>query len=436
MKSLLNLITGIFIIAFAFYSSGCKKEPPATYPVITVEIPQENQIFTVPDTIAILAHITHDKPLTFISMAIVDMALTPVTARYFLYPEMNNYDVNSNIILTDVEITSGNYYLHIRASDGTNETNSYTKLYIHETPRVLNDIFLATKNAFGTLDMYRMDSAMAPQFMVNISSDYGYADIDPVNKLLYVSGKYSNKLFCYDYSDNSVKWNNTVSGYPPAPCFNDVKVFDKKCYCVLRQNAVIAYNPQGTLVYNKPTSTDRYPDKMHFHMNYIFTSQYALSGSNAYILLNYTESGGFYQMLLLNLNTVKFFSKDNNHVYIFANDASGNGEIRIYDIESNGVWEPYNLTEGKLISVEEVDNNTYLLAFGNKVLRYTYNPASAVNYCNASQIVNIRFDKVNQKLYVCTKDKRIQRYSYPFAHIEKEIFVNDSICDLLLVYNK
>ncbi|OPZ98058.1 MAG: hypothetical protein BWY70_01331 [Bacteroidetes bacterium ADurb.Bin408] len=436
MKVNLNRIAVYLCIFSVIYTAGCKKEPPVTYPVITVDAPQENQVFTIPDTISIHASILHNKPISFVSIAIVDMALTPVTTRYFLYPEMNNYEINSNIIISNPEITSGNYYLHIRASDGSNETNAYTKIYLYETPRILSDIFLITKNAYGTIDISSIDTALMQQHLTNINTDFGFADVDPVNQLLYISGRYNSKLFCYNYNDKVVKWDVSVTGYPPSPYFNDLKVYNKKCYCVLRQNAIIAYNSQGLMVYNNPTSTERYPDKLHFHNNYLFTSQYAISGTNAFILLNYIESGGFYQMLLLNLKTIKFFSRDNNSVYIFANNASDYGEIRIYDIESNGVWEPYNLTGGKLIAAEKVDNNTYLLAYENKVVKFTYNPIGAVDYCIANDILNLKFDDINQKLYIITKNKKIKRYSYPFAQLEKEINVNDSICDILLIYNK
>jgi len=205
----------LFIITISLIT--CKKEAEKVFPIVVVSSPYENQIYTVLDTMAIMADVTHNKVLKSISMAIVDMELKPVTSRFNLNPGSNEYRINSNIIIDNIELSSGNYYLHIRASDGENETNSYTKIFIYELPRVLEDIYVITKSNYGTIIISKTDTAFQLIPLLNISSDYGYADTDPINKLLYISGKYNNKLYCIDYQNNIEIWNKIVPGYSPLP---------------------------------------------------------------------------------------------------------------------------------------------------------------------------------------------------------------------------
>ena len=436
MKPSKSIKAILILVLVLLFIQSCKKEVDITFPVITVTQPTENQIFAVLDTIQISAEITHNKKLSSVSMAIVDMDLTPVTGRFNSYPETNSYSINSNIIIDNIELPSGYYYLHIRASDGTNETNSYTKIYLHEAPTLLEKVFLITKTSLDGLDVSVLDSSLQKTYKYNLNTDFGYADVDPINKLLYISGKYSSKIYCYDYQNNINKWDAMVQGYLPSPYFNDIKLQNKKIYISIRQKAILAYNSSGTLVYNLPTSAERYPDKIYIHKQYLVSSQYALSNQNSYIELDYLESGGFFQLLQINMNVVKFISKDDNNIYVFANDQNSNAEMRIYDIESNGVWEPYNLGAGKIVDVVEADNNTCFIAYENKILKYTYNPNGATTYINNINPLRLKFDNTEQQLYVVTNDKKILVYNYPYPILAKQNSVSDSICDIVLGYNK
>jgi len=424
----------LFIITISLIT--CKKEAEKVFPIVVVSSPYENQIYTVLDTMAIMADVTHNKVLKSISMAIVDMELKPVTSRFNLNPGSNEYRINSNIIIDNIELSSGNYYLHIRASDGENETNSYTKIFIYELPRVLEDIYIITKSNYGTIIISKTDTAFQLIPLLNISSDYGYADTDPINKLLYISGKYNNKLYCIDYQNNIEIWNKIVPGYSPLPYFTDLKVEQKICYIALRQNAIMAYNPSGILVYNHPTNTERYPVKLHFLRPYLISAQKNINNQNFFIVLNYKESGSFHQQLQTGLDICDFYTKDDNNIFVLANDMSDNAEVRIYDIENNGVWEPYNFTNGKITSSAMVDNNTIFIGYEDAILKYTFNPPGAVTYINNIQASCMKYDVTNQKLYIATKDKKLLRYSYPFANLEQQSVVNDSICELLLIYNR
>ncbi len=424
----------IYIITFCFIS--CRKESEQVHPVVKVSIPYENQIFTVLDTVQIQAQISHVKPLKSISMAIVDMDLKAVSDRFNLSPEDNEYQINSNIIINNIELSTANYYLHIRASDGENETNSYTKIYIYELPRILEDIFIISKTSYGSVNISKLDSSFQLIPIFSINSDFGYADIDPINKLLYISGKFNNKIYCIDYQNNIELWNRIVPGYSPLPYFNDLQVHHKKCYIAIRQSALMAYNSSGTLVYNQPTNSERYPVKLHFHKQYIVSSQQSISKQNIYIVMQYLESGSYFQQLQSSIQLVNFYTKDDNNIFIFGNDVGNNAEVRIYEIDNNGVWEPYNFTNGKIVACEMVDNNTFFVAYENKILRYSFNPPGSVDFVANIQTRSMRYDAYEQKLYVATKDKRLLQYSYPFGILEQQNSINDSICELLLVYNR
>jgi len=436
MKPCKHIFVLLLIILIFFTNTSCKKENEPSFPVIEITQPVENQIFNSGDTVVIIGNVSHDKPITKVSVAVVNLNLIPVTARYNLIAQGVNYSINTNIIIDNVALESGNYYLHVKASDGIVETNNYTKIFIYEAPLRLEKYILITKSSPGILTIHELDTALEATFLATINSDYGYSQADGLNKLLYLSGKFSSRIYAYNYDTQTMTWQNMVQGYAPLPYFQDIKLFENKIYTSIRQNKINAYNNSGALVYNLSTGTERYPDKLHFHNQFIITSQYSLSGQNSYITSYFRESGGFYQTLQTTFNIIKFISRDNNNIYVFANDQNNNAQMRIYDMDYNGVWEPYSLSTGKIITAEKIDNNTILIAYEDKILKYTYNPNGAVAYINNINPVSLKYESTHQKVVVGTKDKRILIYDYPNPVLLKQIILNDSICDILPVYNK
>ncbi|MDD3877647.1 MAG: hypothetical protein PHT69_13585 [Bacteroidales bacterium] len=423
----------LFLIGLLY---SCKKENEITFPVIVVEQPIANQVFTVLDTIVVKATVNHDKVLESVSVAVLNNEMILITPRFMMYPQGNNYTINTSIIVDDIEAPSGNYYLHIKASDGKEITNSYTRIYLHEAPRIFGGAIVITKSPAQFLNINHIDNNLQYSSVGNLSSDFGFAVYEPVEKHLYISGKFNRYLYCYNFKDSTLKWQTQVSGTPPAPFFNDMALFKKKVYVAIKNQAILAYDANGSLTSMINTATDLFPDKIFFHNDLIITSQLLLSGMNSFLVVYFQVSGATAQTLQTSLYPVAFFAKDENNIFVFANDLNGNAELRLYDSENNSIWEPYNLPIGSICKVEEIDNNNFLIAYSDRVYKYTYSYNSLTVFIDDIQVESLKYDVLNQGIWVATKDKRIVVYNYPFGLLQNQVTLNDSIKELILVYNK
>lgn len=424
----------IILLLIVFFS--CKKEEEAVYPVIVTELPIENTIYTSGDTVTIKGKVTHIKPLTQVSVVITDISQIPVTPRFSLTPSGNDYVINTQIIINNPELPSGNYYLNVRAGDGILETNHFVKIYIQEAPLNLEHIFVIAGNTTGGTDIFRMDTSLNMVLMANTTGDFGYAVSDGVNKRLYITGLFSSRIKCYDYSESTWLWEQQVPGFSPQPYFTDAALKNKVLYLGIRQQAVMAYNSSGTLVFNLPTPADRYPSLLHFHGDYMLTAQSLLSGQQASVMLYYRESGALLQSVPASMNTLAFYSKDQNNIFVFGNDFSGQAQIRIYDMEANGLWEPYNLTSGTINSVAQIDNNTYLIGTNDRILKYTYNPSGAINWLNDTDITGVYLEPSTQRVLTTTSDNKIKVYSYPQATLLAETSITGTLKKVVFGYNR
>jgi len=333
-------------------------------------------------------------------------------------------------------LPSGNYFLNIKASDGALLTNSYIRLYLHEAARVFKHAVIITKAPAQYLSMNVYDNNLQADFKGNISSDFGYAAYEPIDKLLYVSGKYQRYLYCYDLENNLLKWQTQVSGSQPNIFFNDMALFGKKVYVSLRNQAIVAYNDGGQMAAMIQSEDGFYPDKMLFHDNLIITSQRLFSSQNGFIVVYYQSSGAMAQFLQTGLHPVRFFARDTYHIFVFANSPTGQAELRIYDLASNNTWQPYSLPPGRIIAVEKISNNNFLIAYTNRIYNYSYSPSSLTTFVDNIQTESMRYETGSQLLWVGTKDKKIGLYNYPFGTLINETILTDSIKDIVLIYNK
>ncbi len=430
-KNKILIVLSLFVI---YYS--CKKEDNGIYPEVDIKKPTENQVFNVFDSVHIVASILHQKQLKNVSVAILRESMVPALQRFHFTPTGHSFELDTYIFLDDIELKTGTYYVNVRASDGINHTNAFKKIAIYEAPKTLEGAIIICKNTSHHIRLVKVDETLTPKTLLDIQTDFGYAGYEPISKRLLISGKYQSTLFCYDREKEEIIWQAQVPGAPPASYFQHLIMHNKTAYIALRNQAIIAYNTNGTLVYNLPTQNNMYPQHLLIKDNFLITSQASLSLIDTYIVIYYLSSNAFAQQLKTNLTPVALFSKDAGNFFFFANNLSGYARMLIYEIQSNNVWQPYALPQQKLKDALQIDSKTYLLAFENSVHRYTYQPNGMTLFVDNIKAVSMAYDQVNNQVWVATNDKMVNVYNYPFGNLVHQIQLTDSIKDIVLLFNK
>ena len=432
MKTSKKIFIYFFLIALLY---SCRKEKEDVLPPdINITAPLENQQVSVPDTITVKADITDDSPLTEIKVDIVNDNLIPVLPAVIFHPMQKTYQVNVDYPVDDVMLTSGYYYVHVYASDGTNTKNDYKKIYVNEIPKRFLFVAAVTKVNYNTLRVMKIDTAFTASQMFTVSSDYSASDVNDKYQLLYIAGNYFGNVNAFNLNTNTLAWTVPALINPPFPCFTGL-YYNGTYALVSDYNGTIkGYDKSGILMYSINTPAGAYPGKLFPHNQYLFTELTLVSGGNKSIAVYYYSTSYLMQQLPVTYSVVDFYTKDDDNVFVFVNSA-GQGMMKIYSITDNNVWQPITIPAGKIYSVAQIDPLHYLIAHDNGIYQYDYSTNSIVLFVPGLQADKIKFNSLTNEVYA-SHAKNISVYNYPSASLVNSVMLSDTIRDFHLVFNK
>jgi hypothetical protein len=411
---------------------SCKKKDTEP-PVIVVNSPYENQSFSVFDSIKVSAIIQDNKQITSVDIVLTDENFVPVLQTISYYPNKTIYELKTSYILDDINLPSGSYYLQIKASDGINTRNNFTKLQVFETPKILKFITVFTKSG-STINIQKVDSVFNISTLKTLNSDYCGSAVNSRFQQLYLAGSIINDIKVFSLSDMQTKWSVQSMPDPPTPYFESIYLNQGSLFVSFRQNTFNVYNQDGSNISSKILDNGMVASKFMQHPKYLFTEQYQIPLGARKISLYYPLSYALYQELTMDFNIVDFFTKDDDNVYITANK-NGQGILKIYNIASNGVWQPLNIPSGKIYSSCQINSNDLLISKTNEILLYQYSNTNLVTFKSGINGYKIKKEELSNNIFACD-DKKIYIFTYPNGGLVNTININDSILDFHFVYNR
>ncbi len=429
-------------ILFLFLFSGlysCKKDSPAGYPTLTLNSPYNLEYFNVPGTIHVTGHASDFRSLTSITISLTNSQSIPVEQTVSLTITSNNMDFSCNYSLSDVHLSSGQYYITIKAFNGTNTTSAFQKIYIDALPTRRTAIYAITRNSAG-VHAWGIDSSfkVSPSLSYTVPGDYSSSDIDCYYQQLYTAGKDSGNVNVYSVPDVTPYWSLPAT-IGSSPFFTNVYCNVDNEFVSYYLGYIKCYNHRGVLqsVYN--SLFGYYPIKTFLWSGWLFAEQKDISSSQEYLLSYYASTTASYQQALLAGPMVAMYGYDNNDLFVFGNTASSGAYMQLYNINTNLFFSPVSLSAyGQLLSVAQVNENTYLLSFNNgTIYQYTYNPNSIVPYIGGTIASNVRYDSINNQV-VTSAGNTVNAYNYGISNatLVNSVILADSIRDIRVLYNK
>lgn len=430
-KQIINLAQYLGIALFIVFLS-CQKEKDTSHPLITYLSPPENQIFSIYDTIPIEATITDDQTISYIRTRIVDEEFNPALPAHFRHPLTSSFHLIMDYPIEDAYLKSGNYYIEIRAEDGTNFKNQYQKIFIEEIPPELEKIIAITQKDIQKLEVLEIgpDNIATPMF--EVSGDFASSALSTRYKQLYIAGTKLTNLLAFDLETYNNDWS--LNPEPPFPIHAfDCLHYDQNLYCTFEYLMIYGYNNYGQVKLSTIISEGGIPSRPYKFRNLLLVDVQNSSAGKTYLGTYYTETGSEKQRLQINFQVVEFFEWDNEHVIIFAN-SSGSGVLKLYNPYEN-VISSISTLQGKIICAEKTDSNKFVIGTENQLYHFSYYPPVLNPVLPGKIAYRLRYDTLYHHLYMSCPDY-IEKIIYPEMVYQSSIMLSDSILNFHLLYNK
>ena len=428
----------VLALVLLICSASCKKKGDDVLPVITIILPVENTWYDVLDTIIISATASDETSLESISIGLVDENLIPVLNVLQLNPNNNSVSFTEEYVVYDKYMEGGPYYIRIRASDGENIKNQYQRINIEGLQRKFEYIVALSAMNMIDLKVTRIDLNSNVDHIYSLYGDYSASAASSRYKYLYVAGCKTGDMNVVDLVSPGIVWKIDCIINQPFPYFNHIYLNDEDLYVSYYNGNIKGSNLQGPVFFNATVPTNLTPVKLFIHNEYILFEQVSKIGQDRSIAVHYLQSGTFKQVKQANLEIIDMFSKDNNEVFVFANDGN-QGTIKVYNIPQNGLSQPQSFPNERITSVAQVNSTEYLIAGENGVYLYQSITNSLVPFITNVSPSKIRYEDISGNI-VLTEDKQIKVYHFsynlPITAPDNTIALPDSIYNIHLVYNK
>lgn len=420
---------------------SCKKDPPPDYPSVQISAPYPLATFNVPASIQVTGHASDSKLLTSVSVYIANSQNIAVEAPLQVQVTSNNMNISCTYVLNDLHLPSGQYYMAITVSNGTNISSAFQQIYIDGVPTKRTAIYAITRNSAG-VHAWGIDSAfqVSPAFSYTVSGDYSSSDINSYYQQLYIAGHDSGNVNVYSVPTPAPGW--TLTGSPsPSPYFTNVYCNKDVEYVSyynsnLPNGEIKSYNHSGVIqaVYN--TGPGYYPVKTYLWGNLLFTEEKSFSSSSESLLLFYQATTAGYNQAILPGPVIAMYGQDNTHIFVLGNKTAGGAYMLSYNITTNQFSSLISMPGGQLLSAAQIDGGDYLLSFNTgTVYYYSYNPNSITPYLINVMASTVRYDSIDNEVIIAS-GHTVNEYDYPNPSHVTTVVLSDSVRDVRILYNK
>ena len=368
---------------------SCDKEDTVP-PVVVVNTPLSFSNFDVLDYITIQGKASDETNIEWVEIKLLNNNLVSVADQIVLYSNDLEYDFNAVLLIDDIHLNSGNYFLKIAVSDGRNITTSYVELLLSAVPLALKNTYVvsANINSFNLYEINGTNSMLIESFQGNYQSS--------------ISNSYSQYLFFgsdqagygYDPDYNYIPWE-VESAFSNYNYFNRAiySVEDHLNYVSHGNGTIKGYDYNGNVIYSCLMNVNEYPENLLVHQQKIYAEVFYTS-FNTDLVVYFKGSGVESHRLALNKDVVKFIPKSADELYLFTNDVNVS-ELFIYTSSVNGLWSPHSLPNGVVYDAVSISDNELIIAHQTGLLRYTYTNNSLVNIVAGVPFNKVKYDALN-----------------------------------------
>lgn len=425
----------ILIVSLCVLFFSCKKDKNIDVPSVQIIQPAGIQTFNVFDTIMVKAHVSDAQGLQSVNISLTNGQSTKVLPAVQVAITSNDMTFTWPYILSDFHLASGQYYITVSASNGTNTKYAYQEIYVDAAPTVREAVYAITRGN-NTVKIWKFDSVFSVTAGPSLSGNYSSSDVSSYYQQLYITAYDSGNINAIAVPSGtgwSIMGNNS-----PTPYFTNVYSYGDAAYVSYYAGYVKYFNHSGVIQSEIYMPANYYPVKTLLWGKYLFVEERDISSPAEILALFYAQSGVGYQQISLPGPIIAMYGMDNDNVFIFGNGTSGAPYMSDYSVSGNGFYNPVSLPSAKLLSAAQVNSSEFFVGFSNgTIYNYTYNPINFLSYITGVNASHIRYDAVNNQLVV-SSGKQVEEYNCGLSSATKvySVPMTDSVLDVQILFNK
>jgi len=386
-------------LLYTFLTLGCKKESDENPPTIEVLDPIENTSYNTFDTIPIKALLKDDKVLTFASAELQNVDLVtvlPLSSKNINTPE---YQLVTSLIIDNIQLTSGKFYVLITAKDEVNTTRSFTEIHVNGLP-------LITKG-------YMVYESIGDQVELHNYFN-GNDSVVWIKEGPFKDGLVDNYHQQAGYLQES---DGPFFTLPLFPLFNPWELPPVQggiTFCNAQSDQVgiqIGYKDgtlaifieEGNLRKTYQSDQDYYPALSLLNEDNVIVWQVKDEPDQNRIEVFFI-GGALKQVSTYNPEIVNLVNRSENEVFMGANE-NGNGILQTYNLDNGIFFDNHDFIDNPIVSLCQGNHGVVFIATEQGIYKYDTNSQSVPSPISDIQAIHLEWDLVNQVLVVTTENE-------------------------------
>ncbi len=415
---------------------ACSKDEEILLPVVDMIYPVSGSYYSVPDSIPVVAHISHHLPVRWIEVSLVTREQQPVgKARLLSNIDKKEYTLDTHYSLDDVLLPGGEYYLQVKVSDGKHTRNGQAKVYVDEASRVLQYYLLVARQNPNNVDVIRMDTVGNFFPIFTQALDYMGSAYLSRNRQLILAGEIIHDVMAFDKDQGyAPAWHIPASPNPPEPWFTAMASSRDHLLLALRSGELAIIDRQGKKKRSFHYNNSSWGAKLLQTGEHLLTIEENHINNNRHLTSFFVDGGGIKTREHITFQVEALYERTPDKVLITAND-NGIGAIYLYDLNSRILYQTKTLDNSEIISSCQVGPYDYLLAGPQNIYWYQVPSNSLTVWKQGYQADRIYFEET-QNTVIVVNDNEIEFFDFPVPVSHNRLAFSNTIYAVHPVYNK
>ncbi len=377
---------------------GCRKEElDEQGPSIQIIAPGNSTSLQIPDTLEITVQVSDERIVQTVWISLGDVNGVPIAPTVTVAVNSSSATIQRNIAVTDPTITSGNYSLAVRASDGVNTTSAFRSVSVQEAPLRLRAIFVASPE--GTIS--QIDSIGDVSEFTSIP-DMSLIEINSFTQHLFVAGDPFDPLQVFALHESAQSWQIQNQNAQPGPYFTSLFTdpTDGRTYVCSNDGAIRGYDGNGITLFNAQAITGHLPYAGAVVGDRFISEQKPISIGENRLASHTYNSGDLLVSYGLDADALRIFALNDQQMLLFG-ERNGQGLIQQWNTFQGGNSDLRIFTEGAITAVSAISNVSFIIALPNRIVRYDQpsNSATDLLFLSANDVA---FDRANGSVLIAS----------------------------------
>lgn len=388
-----------FLIILVFISAGCRKDRDTSSPQVRVSTPGIGPTIQLPDTFVVQVDVSDDRALERLVIDVLNADGSPVATPASFTLSGNNASVLHAFIISDEQLRSDEYTIQARAFDGSNEGRGFLSITLNEIPLRLRAVFIAPAFSNTSSTIQKLDSAWQLSDLITVQDLNGMA-VDSYTQHLMIAGSQFQPFQALPTTATSNTWQYAGPGNDAPEQFTALSVDPSNglTYFATRDGSIRGSTGNGAQVFTAQSLSGYRTQVIVALDGRVITWQHAIVGPEQQVV-SYTVAGSVLEILPVPFERIQLFRRISDRLILFANE-NGNGVVKDLNITEAGSPTRYLFTEGTIRAAVQLDADNYIVAFQDRIFRYTYSTNLRQQLTTGMVAEDMAYDRATGLLFV------------------------------------